>query len=119
MYYEDWLTRQINMAVRAIARFVFNKDTIEYVIKDEARMTQSDMLHNQLLDLLDAQQINEAENLLFESISPERYDDLFVALDFYARVNELDNTALEVCDFSREEIENGLAEIKELFGVDI
>lgn len=117
MYYrKDWLMQQIEFAVQAIVRAVLKKEDSMYEIMDVEKHTPSDMLYNKLTGLLGEMKINEAENLLFESIESDDKNFLTVALDFYSRLNEFDDDTLEAHDFSREEILSGIKEIGEYYG---
>lgn len=118
MYYKDYLMRQINIMVEAMARIIFQKERAEYVVADYVKYTQTDLLHNKLTELLANSNINEAEDLLFDSLDADDDNHLLVALDFYTRLNECSDEYLMEHDFSREEIESGLTEIKKLFGVE-
>ena len=114
---KDWLMRQILTAVEMMARIIFRKTQPRYEIMDVENMTAADQLHEKLLGLLGQMRLNDAENLLFEKLDTDDQAFLLVAIDFYARVNELEDGELAVYDFSREEIESGLQDVKELFGV--
>jgi len=117
MYHADWLMRQIQMTVLAIAKIVFGKAKALYEIVDEARINETDLLHKDLLFLLDQQKINEAENMLFERIDPNDMIYLLVAIDFYNRLNSLDDEDIGKGGFTREEIERGLTRIQEIYGI--
>lgn len=119
LYHEDWLMRQIDFIVQLIARFVLNKEKIGYKIENFDQQNSTDSLHLKLYDMIDKQEINAAENLLFESIDPDNLNDLMLALDFYKRLNELDDSTLDQSNFSREEIIEGIDEIKRLYNIDI
>jgi hypothetical protein len=71
------------------------------------------------MKLITDSKINEAEDLLFESIDTFDSNYLLLALDFYARLNEYDDDDLKQCNFSREEIDDGLMEVKKLFGLNL
>jgi len=116
---EDWLMRQIKMTVMAIAQIVFGKAQALYEIVDEARVNETDLLHKDLLALLDDMKINEAEDLLFERLDINDMIYLLVAIDFYNRLNSLDDEALERGDFSKEEIERGMATIQGIYDISI
>jgi len=105
------------MTVRAIAKIIFGKEKALYDIVDEARITETDLLHKDLLALLEARKLNEAENLLFERIDSNDMIYLLLAIDFYNRLNSLDDEELEKGGFSREEVESGLAAIQEMYGI--
>ncbi len=116
-YQKDWVMRQIQSMIQLIARFFFKKDIIKYEIIDETNITQTDLLHKELIGLLNSLRINEAENLLYERIRTNDLNHLAVALDFYRRLNELSDEQLEEASFSREEIKSGLEEISKMFGL--
>ena len=117
MYHQDWLIRQISMLVQAIARVIFGKQTPVYEVRDDIYRPRSDALHQELTALLAEGQVNGAENLLFDSVDVNNLDDLQVALGFYDRLNRWDDDKLERCGFSREEIQEGLEEIMERYGI--
>ena len=119
MYEEDWFMRQIKLMTAAIAKIAFGKDLALYEIQGEAGQTETDKLHLYLLRLVDNGKINEAEDLLFQSLNPANYDTLLLALDFYQRLNALPNDELERMNFSRQEILDGLQEVKTLYGLDV
>ena len=125
MITEDYLMRQIEIIARTLAKLIFNKDSPEYVIIDYQILKTTDIIHNQLLDLIDARDINEAENLLFEKIeteldeNPEGRGYLEVAIDFYSRLNDLSTGVLDECGFERDEIDEGLREVSEMYGISV
>ena len=125
MITEDYLMRQIEIIGRALAKLLFNKETTEYIVIDYAVPTDTDVIHNQLLGLIDDGKLNEAENLLFEKIeaeleeNPEGNKYLEVAVDFYARLNDLSSSVLDECGFEREEIDEGLREVADLYGYNV
>lgn len=116
MYQTDWFMRQIQLAVIGVAK-IFGKKSAYYVIEDEENISPSDKLHNELIELVAEGKINEAETKLFERIEPSNKNFLFVALDFYTRLNDLTDDELIACDFSRDEIELGLKDILDEYGI--
>ena len=125
MITEDYLMRQIEIIARTLAKLIFNKDSPEYIIMDYQILKITDMIHNQLLVLIDEGNINEAENLLFEKIetaleeNPDGREYLEIAIDFYARLNGLSSGVLDEFGFEREEIDDGLREVSEMYGFNI
>ena len=119
MIRDDWLMRQIKMTVLAIAQIIFGKKNALYEIVDEARISETDLLHKDLLALLCDLKINEAENMLFERMDTNDMIYLLVAIDFYNRLNSLDDDALKKGGFSRDEIERGLSTIQEIYDIPI
>ena len=118
-YQSDWLMRQIEIFIQAIARILFNKDVYKYDVRDEGNLTDADILHRRLKDLVRKGEICAAEDLLFETMDPSERGYLEVAIDFYQELNRLDDDELTAARFSREEIEAGLSDVLEKFGIDI
>ena len=118
-YQSDWLMRQIEMFIQAIARLLFNRDAYEYDVRDEGNLTDADILHRKLSELIRRGEICAAEDLLFESIDPSERGYLEVAVDFYQELNGLTDDELKEARFSREEIETGLSDVLRKFGIDI
>jgi hypothetical protein len=125
MIREDYLMRQIEIVVRMLVKLVFNKETTEYVIVEKMIFTEPDMIHNQLIKLIDDRKINEAENLLFEKIEEELEENaggkvyLEIAVDFYSRLNLLSNKILDGCGFGREEIDEGVRAAADMYGIEL
>lgn len=119
MYEYDYIMRMINDLARFLAKFFFDKDMVVYKLSDEESYTQTDYVHKQLLLLIKEGKINEAENLLFEKMDPKSKKYMKSALDFYERLNNLDDQFLEKNNFSREEIGEGLKAIAKEFGLTI
>jgi len=123
--HQDWLMRQIEIIGRTLAKLIFNKESTEYVIINNQILTETDMIYNRLNQLIDEGNLNEAENLLFEKIdeevgeNPDNNKYLEVAVDFYSRLNDMDNKTLEGYDFEREEIDEGIREVAEIYGINV
>lgn len=71
-----------------------------------------------LRGMADEGKINEAENRLFETADYGDLSELKLALLFYSYLNNMTDECLEEHDFSREEIERGLADIAQKYGLD-
>jgi glutamate mutase epsilon subunit len=90
---------------------------VTYEIRDMDHLNKTDELYLHMQKLLSENNLNEAENLLFDMLDAGDYDYLVIALDFYTKINQLDNVELKKADFSREEIESGLNELKRIYGI--
>jgi len=117
MYKQDYIMEMINSFVRFLAKAFFGKDTITYELSENDEYTQSDSLHKELLDLISIGKINEAENTLFQKLDLRDKRQLILAIDFYQRLNKLDDQSLQKNNFSRQEIEDGLKEIAKRAGI--
>jgi len=114
MIRQDYIMRQIEGIARMLAKILFNKDSTSYI--EDHQQTEADQLYRTLNDLVDNGQINRAEDLLFEhmDLGNRRYMEL--ALDFYARLNSLDEKTLDDEGFEREEIKQGLLDAAKRYG---
>lgn len=113
---KDWFMRQLRVFVDMAARLLLGKEFTPYLIQDVDHMTTADLLHQRLLTMLDEQDANGAEDLLFESVNPDDMAIYEVGLDFYNRLNEMDERELDRQDFSREEIRDGLSDLTAEYG---
>jgi hypothetical protein len=67
--------------------------------------------------MIDAGQINEAENRLYDLISSTNAGSLKIALPFYSYLNDKTDEFLEENDFYREEIRLGVKNVVDVFGL--
>jgi len=126
MFHKDFLVRQLQHMTEAIGSMVFNKETAaKYEALSEVNLNQpeTDLLYVLLCDRIANNSVNEAENLLFDSLDGEdrqyTLSDIEVAADFYAELNRWSDEELEASDFSREEVLEGLNDILNLLGVSL
>jgi hypothetical protein len=117
MYRQDWIMQQIAMIVQFIARLVFKKDKIEYSVQDTDNLSETDLLYYEIERLRAKSKICEAEDLLFDRMDVENSRYLELAVDFYQKINWLNDENLKSANFSREEIQEGLNEILRIFGL--
>lgn len=120
MYFqEDYILRQIEMLGVAIARLFFHKNTMLYDLPEKNQQTLTDDLCRRLHELIAEGKINEAENLLYENLDAGAIPLLEIAVDFYGRLNQLDDAYLISHNFSREEIEDGLREVARIYHISL
>ena len=118
-FQQDFIMRQIELIARYIAESVFKKKSTEYKIIEKENLSDTDKLHNKLVNLINENKINEAEDLLFDSLDLDNKKYLEVAIDFYSRLTKLDDATLELNDFTKEEIAEGLADVSNKYGISI
>ena len=118
-FQQDFIMRQIELIARYIAESVFKKKSTEYKIIEKENLSDTDKLHNKLVNLINENKINEAEDLLFDSLDLNNKKYLEVAIDFYSRLTKLDDATLELNDFTKEEIAEGLADVSNKYGISI
>lgn len=118
-FQQDFIMRQIELIAKYIAESIFKKKSTEYKIIERENLSNTDNLHNKLVNLINENKINEAEDLLFDSLDLDNKKYLEVAIDFYSRLTKLDDATLELNDFTKEEIAEGLADVSNKYGISI
>lgn len=110
----DYIMRQIEDMTRFLASVIFARKLDAFsIISEDGSVAQSDLVQMRLNTLVRQGKINEAENLLFETIEADPAEGyLPCALDFYEQVNALDDAALARCNYSRQEIAEGMAAVR-------
>lgn len=116
MFEQDYVMRLIKEMVRAILKLLFNIDTESPTVELLENKEEKETLEN-LLDMVDAGKINEAENRLYDLISDTDRNSLEVTLLFYSCLNDKTDDFLEKNDFSRDEIKLGLENVIDKFGL--
>ena len=116
MFEQDYVMRLIKEMVRAILKLLFNIDTESPTVELLENKEEQETLEN-LLDMVDAGEINEAENRLYDLTSNTDVKSLEIALLFYSYLNDKTDHFLEVNDFSRDEIKLGLENVADSFGI--
>ena len=117
MFKDDYLMRQVETLAETVAHLVFRKKSADYQPGEEH--SAADDLYFQLHTLVEQGQINEAENRLYEGCDLDDVRCLEVAVDFYSHLNNLTDKQLEAGGFSREEIQEGLEDLLEQYGVSL
>lgn len=94
-----------------------NYNPLDTMITESGELSGEAYLAYTLDTMVAEGKINEAEDLLFENITAHPHAEyLKVALDFYARLAEMDEAELERHDFSHQEILDGLSEVRAICG---
>ena len=114
MYQNDYIMRQIEMAVRFIVKLLCGEDipVSEYVC--EANFTgDAGELVFALKEHIRKLELNEAENLLYATLKENPcQENLKAALWFYTELGKLSEDKLKMANFTHEEILDGLASLK-------
>ncbi len=117
VYKQDWMLRKIQLITDLIAHTVFRTSVIKYEVENAAHPTQTDRLYDELDALVEQKELGEAEDLLLDSIDAGNRKHLELALDFYRKINKFDDEELDLCDFPRSEIMDGIETVIEIFGL--
>ncbi len=115
---DDYFMRQISGIADLLSHLVFGKQNGKEDVFHQIPMAAEDRtLITTLRFLLNIGQINEAENLLFETLEHRLSAGLPEVVDtFYRWLSELDDQALIRGGFSREEITQGHGDAVALLG---
>ena len=111
-YYEkDYIMRLIHGIAQVLARLLLGKQMEQEGEIASALSREAAKKDETLKKMIDAGNINEAEELLFDLLETEPWEDkqkAALALSFYDHLNEKEDAFLEKANFSREEIIEGL-----------
>lgn len=116
MFERDYVMRLIKEMVRTILKLLFNIDTESPTVELLENKEEKEILEN-LLDMIDAGKINEAENRLYDLISDSDAGSLEIALLFYSYLNDKTDEFLEENYFCRAEIKLGMEHVADVFGL--
>ena len=116
--------RQVEMLTKMLGKIMFNKEldtgevAFEEMFDENGLLDEGNFLLYELRKKLYAGDVNGAENLLFERIEEDpQMQYLEVALWFYRELAKMGAEKLEKCDYTIEEIGEGLQEIREIYGI--
>ncbi len=119
MYENDYVMRMIKTTLQALASFFKGRNALENSIdkkNGDIFITKDTMLELMIKKYLSEGEINKAENILIEAIESHKSPKyLELALSFYGEISEWDEAKLISCNFSKEEILEGLDFIKKLY----
>lgn len=116
VFEQDYVMRLIKEMVRTILKLLFNIDAESPTVELLEDKEEKEVLGN-LLDMIDAGKINEAENILYDLINEADMNSLKVALLFYSYLNDKTDDFLEVNGFNRNEIKLGIEKVADSFGL--
>jgi len=117
MFEQDYIMRQIQQILKVLVKVLFNIDdespSLALIQNTEVRETTGDLLRK-----IDIGDINEAENKLSEMTDNATMDNLLAGIIFYSYLNDKDDDYLEIHDFSRDEVEDGIKNLLSKYGLD-
>lgn len=115
MYEEkDYIMRLIHEMIRTLIKLLCGVD----LDRREEEVLPATMKGRYLSfrQMIDDGNINEAENLLQEGLDIHDNGDLELALLFYHYLNQKSDEFLKAHNFSREEIQDGVGYVVDLYG---
>lgn len=117
VFEQDYIMRLIKEMIRTILKLLFNMDAQSPAEELLESKEEKEILDN-LLDLVDEGNINEAENRIYDLICNKNYNGLAIALLFYSYLNDKTDDFLESNDFSRKEVKEGIERVADSLGLD-
>ena len=112
------LHKRIDYLISMYCGLFFKKRNARYVPSHENEAEAAEF-HQLLLGLVAQDRINEAEDYLFEHLDETNREHFEIVLDFFSTINRYDSYHLSECGFTRGEIEEGLWDAAELFGLEL
>lgn len=115
MYENDYIMRLIHDILRALMKVIFHKDIDggeELSFRDE----ESGKLYLELEGLIHKLELGQAQNLLQSRLDNNNLESLKVALLFYDKLNQLDDETLVQQGITREDLEEQVRRVMDIFG---
>lgn len=108
---KDYIMRMIKEMVRVLFSLMFGKKYVSVELEGENKYQVSGNPLENLMNMVDLGQINEAENMLLEDLDYGSKEEVMAAVLFYQYVGEKDTEFLEKHGYSDEEVVFGLKQI--------
>lgn len=113
---KDYVMRMIKETARVIFSVIFGKTYVSVEMEKGNKYKVSGKALGDLWEMVDAGQINEAENLILEKIDYADKEEVMGAALFYIYLSEKEDTFLEAHQYSKEEVLFGLKQLFERSG---
>lgn len=110
---KDYIMRIIKEMVRVLFSLMLGKEYKSVELPEENKYDVSGKALDDFEEMVDAGLINEAENILLESIDYSKKEDVLAALLFYQYVAEKNDIFLAAHNYSREEALDGIKRLAE------
>lgn len=113
---KDYVMRMIKEMARVIFSLAFDKTYVSVEMEKANKYRVSGKALNDLWEMIDAGQINEAENLLLEKNDYADKEEVMGAALFYLYLSEKEDSFLEAHQYSKEEVLFGFKQLFERSG---
>ena len=115
---KDYVMRIIKEMVRVLFSLMLGKQYKSVEQSEENKYEVSGKVLEEFEKMIDAGLINEAENILLESIDYTQKEDVLAAILFYQYIGERDSDFLAAHNYSKEEALDGIKRLAERQGYD-
>ena len=107
----DYIRRMIKEMVRVLFSLAFGKKYVSVELEKENKYEVSGKNLKNFLNMIDLGQINEAENILLDSIDYTNKNEVMAVALFYQYLSEKDNQFLENNNYTKEEVLSGFKQL--------
>ena len=108
---KDYVMRMIKEMVRVLFSLAFGKKYVSVELEKENKYEVSGKNLKIFLNMIDLGQINEAENILLDSIDYTNKNEVMAVALFYQYLSEKDNQFLENNNYTKEEVLSGFKQL--------
>ncbi len=113
---KDYIMRIIKEMVRVLFSLMLGKQYQSVELPEENKYEVSGKALEELKNMVNEGFINEAENILLESIDYTQKREVLAAILFYQYIGEQDTDFLEALNYSKEEALDGIRRMAEKQG---
>ena len=115
---KDYVMRIIKEMVRVLFSLMLGKQYKSVEQPEENKYEVAGKALEEFEKMIDAGLINEAQNILLESIDYTQKEDVLAAILFYQYIGERDSDFLAAHNYSKEEALDGIKRLAEQQGYD-
>lgn len=108
---KDYIMRMIKEMVRVLFSLMFGKKYVSVELEKENKYEVSGKNLKDFLDMIDSGEINEAENILLDSIDYTDRNEVMAAALFYQYLSEKDREFLKNNNYTKEEVMSGFKQL--------
>ncbi len=105
---KEYIMRIIKEMVRVLFSLLFGRRYSAVEVESVNKYEVEGKSLDELLDMADAGQINEAENILLDGIDYGNMENVAMAALFYRHLSEMDDSFLMDNNYSKEEVLEGM-----------
>lgn len=108
---KDYIMRMIKEMVRILFSLIYGKKYVSVELEKENKYEVSGKNLKSFLDMIDSGQINEAENILLDSIDYTDRNEVMATALFYQYLSEKDSEFLKNNNYTKEEVLSGFKQL--------
>ena len=108
---KDYIMRMIKEMVRVLFSLMFGKKYVSVELEKENKYEVSGKNLKDFLDMIDSGEINEAENILLDSIDYTDRNEVMAAALFCQYLSEKDSEFLKNNNYTKEEVMSGFKQL--------